>query len=132
MRRMNCGSKRREECSEECADGKLSWWWYGSWGVFFFNVFFKGNTEEELEEYTEIFENIEEYRGDSKHNKPIDDDDDDEDDDDDDEDDDDDDDDDDEEEEEEEDEKPKKKQAAKSNSKNNNNKKSNKGKKSEL
>ena len=21
MRRMNCGSKRREECSEECADG---------------------------------------------------------------------------------------------------------------
>lgn len=36
----------------------------------------KGNTEEELEEYTEIFENIEEYRGDSKKNKPIDDDDD--------------------------------------------------------
>ncbi len=22
MRRMNCGKKRREECSEECADGK--------------------------------------------------------------------------------------------------------------
>jgi hypothetical protein len=42
----------------------------------------KGNTEEELEEYTEIFENIEEFRGDSKSNKPINDDDDDEDDDD--------------------------------------------------
>ena len=43
-----------------------------------FETFFcLGNTEEELEEYTEIFENIEEYRGDSKTNKPIDDDDDD-------------------------------------------------------
>merc|ERR1712127_1166208 len=62
MRRMNCGKKRREECTEECADG---------------------NTEEELEEYTEIFENIEEYRGDAKHNRPIDDDDNDDDDDDD-------------------------------------------------
>ena len=38
--------------------------------------FIKGNTEEELEEYTEIFENIEEFRGDSKSNKPINDDDD--------------------------------------------------------
>lgn len=45
VRRMNCGSSRKEECSEECA---------------------VGNTEEEMEEYTEIFEHIEEYRSDSK------------------------------------------------------------------
>jgi hypothetical protein len=43
----------------------------------------EGNTEEELEEYTEIFENIEEYRSDAKHNKPLEEDDDDDDDDDD-------------------------------------------------
>ncbi|CAF4897057.1 unnamed protein product, partial [Rotaria socialis] len=42
---MNCGSSRREECSEECAGG---------------------NTEEEMEEYAEVFENIEEYRDDAK------------------------------------------------------------------
>ena len=67
MRRMNCGVSRREECSEECAGGKpkripilrstssLS----------------AGNSEEELEEYAEIFENLEEYRAVAKKNRPI-------------------------------------------------------------
>jgi len=40
MRRMNCGPSQREECSEECSSG---------------------NTKEELEEYSEVFENLEEY-----------------------------------------------------------------------
>lgn len=44
-------------------------------GKFLLTFSAQGNTEEELEEYTEIFENIEEYRGDSKRHKPIDDDD---------------------------------------------------------
>jgi hypothetical protein len=59
---MNCGISRKEECSEECANGK----------IFQFNLKIQsisdclGNTEEEMEEYTEMFEHIDEYRSDLK------------------------------------------------------------------
>ena len=60
---MNCGTSRKEECSEECAMGKSTADEDPSTRFPFRSL---GNTEEEMEEYTEMFEHIEEYRSNAK------------------------------------------------------------------
>ena len=69
---MNCGVSRREECSEECAGGKPKRIAHLAPTRISLSLSLSaGNTEEELEEYAEIFENLEEYRAVAKKNRPI-------------------------------------------------------------